>query len=168
MTHLPAPLQFPLGGGSSPRPSSAPTTGASSATSAILGGLLDQEIDPVTLDFIDTDDGAWSETADSRSIVLCQLELELGQSYTTPGDGTSIAETMRRGDPLTTAFVESEIRRALGVLEAVGTIGSVRANGRDQHGRQLVDEAGRAVFEIYWIDLATGSPVEDVYRPMGG
>jgi hypothetical protein len=140
---------------------------SSSSTRTVLGGLLDQEIDPVTLDFLDTDDGAWSETPDSRSIVLCQIELELGKSYATPGDGTSIEETRRSGDPLTTAFVESEIRRALGVLEAAGVIGSVEVNGRDENGDQLVDEAGRAAFEISWTDLATGSPVSDVYRPMG-
>ncbi len=135
---------------------------------AVLAGLLDQLIDPITLDYIDEDDGTWSETPDSRSIVMCQLELELGGSYSTPGDGTAIAETMRRGDPVTPQFVEAEIRRALGVLEAIGTIGTVNVNWRDGNGDQLVDQAGRAAFEISWTDLATGSPVAGVYSPMGG
>lgn len=154
---------------SSLAPAPTPAASTSSASSRrVLGGLLDQEIDPLTLDFIDTDDGAWSETPDSRSIVLCQLELELGQSYATPGDGTDIARTQRSGTPLTTAFVESELRRAMAVLEAAGIVGSVEVNGRDENGDQLEDETGRAVFELKWIDLATGSPVEDVYRPFGG
>lgn len=149
----------------------APDTSASTSSAAsrtVLGGLLDQEIDPLTLDFIDTDDGEWSETPDSRSIVLCQLELELGQSYTAPGDGTDIARILRSGDPVTTAIVEAEIRRALAVLEGAGVIGSVRVNGRDRNGEQLVDESGRPTFELKWIDLATGSPIEDVYKPLGG
>lgn len=150
---------------------SAPASGASTSSRSLrttFGGLLDQEIDPLTLDFIDTDDGEWSETPDSRSIVLCQLELELGRSYNTPGDGTRIREQLESGDPITTAFVESEVRRALAVLEALGTIGSVQVTGRDGKGEQLVDETGRATFQLTWIDLATGSPVEDVYRPLGG
>jgi hypothetical protein len=144
------------------------TSASSAAVRTVLGGLLDQELDPVSLDFIDTDDGAWSETPDSRSLVLCQLEIELGQSYSTPGDGTELRAQIERGDPLTTSTVESDVRRALGVLELLGIIGSVEVNGRDERGEQLLDETGRALFELRWIDLATGSPVEDVYRPLGG
>ena len=62
----------------------------------------------------------------------------------------------------------SEVRRALGILEALGIIGSLQVNGRDEFGQQLTDETGRSVFELSWSDLATGSPVEDVYRPLGG
>jgi hypothetical protein len=142
--------------------------GSSSAARTVLAGLLDQEIDPISLDYVDTDDGEWAETADSRSIVMCQLDLELGKSITTPGDGTDIKAKLESGDPLTTSFVEAEIRRALAVLEAAGIIGSVRVNGRDENGDQLVDETGRAAFELQWIDVATGSPVDDIYRPLGG
>ncbi len=167
MSGLYAILGFALGAS----PVAAGADGSPSATPVertVLGGLLDQEIDPVTLDFIDTDDGAWSETPDSRSIVLCQLELELGKSYTTPGDGTQTRERLEAGDPLTTSSVEADTRRALSLLEAAGVIGSVLVNGKDELGKQLVDESGRAAFELSWVDLATGSPVEDVYRPLGG
>lgn len=159
---------FDLPTPNAPAPTPGPST-SSASTRTVLGGLLDQEIDPVTLDFIDTDDGAWSETPDSRSIVLCQLELELGKSYTTPGDGTEIKARFERGDPVTTQFVEAEVRRALAVLETLGIIGAVQVSGRDEHGAQLFDESRRrAVFELRWTDLATGSPVEDVYQPFGG
>jgi hypothetical protein len=133
-----------------------------------LSGLLDQELDPVTLDYVDTDDGEWSDTNDSRSIVLCQLELEIGGSPFFPGDGTDLKRKLRTGDPITTADVEADTRRALGILEAAGIIGGVRVNGRDEHGKQLLDEGGRPAFETQWTDLATGSPVDDVYRPFGG
>lgn len=153
-----------------PSPAAPAASSGTSTASArpVLAGLLDQEIDPISRDFIDTDDGAWSETADSRSIVLCQLELELGKSYNTPGDGTSIRERLESGDPVTTAFVESEVRRALAILEGLGIIGGLQVNGRDDQGRQLLDEAGRAVFELHYLDLATGSPVDVDYRPLGG
>lgn len=151
----------------SPPPSSSGPSSSSAGVRAVLGGLLDMEIDPVTLDYLDTEDGEWSETPDSRSIVLCQIELELGASIYSPGDGTRIKEMIRAGDPVTTAFVESELRRAMGLLEAAGVVGGVEVNGRDREGKQLTDETGRAVFELAWIDLATGSPVEDVYR-IGG
>lgn len=151
-----------------PTPTPSGTSSASSRTT--LGGLFDQELDPITLDFIDTDDGEWSETPDSRSIVLCQLELELGKSYNTPGDGTRIRAQLEDPDgaPVTTQFVISECRRALAILESLGIIGSVQIVGTDERGRQLTDETGRAMFLLSWLDLATGSPVEDVYRPLGG
>lgn len=158
---------FDLPAPNAPAPTPGPST-SSTSTRTVLGGLLDQEIDPLTLDFIDTDDGEWSETPDSRAIVLCQLELVLGASFSTPGDGTDIKARFERGDPVTAQFVEAEARRALEVLEALGTIGSVEVNWRDERGAQLVDETGRAVFELAWVDLATGSPVEDVYFPLGG
>lgn len=153
-------------------PSAPAPSGPSSATARTTGvsGLLDQEVDPVTLDFIDTDDGEWAETADSRSIVLCQLEIELGKSIETPGDGTRIREQLENedGEPVTTSFVESEIRRALSILENLGTLEGVQVSGRDSSGDQLVDDAGRARFDLAYIDHATGSPVDIVYRPLGG
>lgn len=155
---------FDLPGSMSPPPSaSGLSTSSNAANRAIIGAVYDQEIDPVSLDFIDTDDGEWRETPDSRSIVLCQIEIELGGSIFTPGDGTRIAERLRDGDPLTTAFVEAELGRALGVLATAGILASVRVNGRDRQGRQLFDESKRPVFELHYIDLATGSPVDEVY-----
>jgi hypothetical protein len=160
-------LAFPLGAG--PSAVIVDTDGSPSSTaSAILAGVFDQEIDPISLDFIDEDDGSWSETPDSRSIVLCQLELELARSYGTPGDGTTLRSRLESGDPITTSYVEAEVLRAMSVLEELGTIGSVEVSGRDENGDQLLDESGRAAFELSWVDLATGSPVELVYRPLGG
>jgi len=162
---MPYSWSLPSSSPAAPEPSS--STSSSSAR-PVLEGLLDQEIDPITLDFIDTADGAWSDTPDSRSLVLCQLEIELSKSYSTPGDGSEIKARLESGAPLTTAFVEADIRRSLAVLEAAGIIGSVRVSGRDDKGKQKYDETGRAVFELDWIDLATGSPVDATYRPLGG
>lgn len=155
------------GSSSAPTPSTpAPTTGPSSATTS--GGLFDQEVDPASFDFIDTPDGGWAETADSRSIVLCQLEIWLGKSYAFPGDGTSIKERMSEGDPVTIDDAIADVRRAMGVLAAAGILILLDVQGRDSSGAQLVDETGRPAMLLSWIDLATGSPVDLVYRPQGG
>lgn len=158
---------FDLPGSTSPPPSPSGLSSSSAALRPVIGAVYDQEIDPATADYIDNDDGTWRETPDSRSIVLCQVELELAASIYTPGDGTRIAERIRTGDPLTTAFVEAELGRALGILEVAGVIASVRVSGRDTNGKQLVDETGRALFELHYTDLATGSPVDEVYGIRG-
>jgi hypothetical protein len=151
-----------------PAPSSSGLATSSAGLRTVLAGLLDMVIDTVTLDYIRTDNGEWLESADSRSIVLCQLELELGKSYTTPGDGTEVKARLESGEPLTTSNVEADVRRAMAVLEAAGIVGAVEVSGRDEKGAQLYDESGRPAFKLSWIDLATGSPVEEVYAPLGG
>ena len=151
-----------------PAPEASGLTTSSANVRTVLGGLLDMAIDTGTLDYIPTDDGEWLEVPDSRSIVLCQLEIELGRSYSTPGDGTDIAARRETGEPLTTSFVEAEVRRAMGVLAAAGIVGNVQVTGRDDQGRQLYDETGRAAFLLSWIDLATGSPIDDVTFAVGG
>lgn len=151
-----------------PAPAPSGLTTSSAAIRTVLAGLLDQFLDPVTRDYVKTDDGEWLETPDSRTLVFCFLETELGKSFSAPGDGTEIKAKIESGDPLTTAGVEADIRRAMAVLEAAGITGSPEVTGRDEDGEQLLDESKRAVFLLSWIDLATGSPIEAVFRPLGG
>lgn len=160
---------FDLGATPNPPAPEPSNLGASSAgLRTVLAGLLDQYLDPITRDYVRTDNGEWLETPDSRTIVFIILETRLGKSYSAPGDGTEIADRIETGEPLTTANVEADIRRAMSLLEAAGVVGAVDVTGRDENGEQLVDEAGRAAFLLNWIDLATGSPVEAVFRPLGG
>lgn len=126
-----------------------------------LGGSLDQLLDPVTLDYVDTDDGEWQETADSRTLVMCMLEMRLGSSYSAPQDGTEIKAMLERGDPVTPAIVVADVERAMGLLVAEGLIEDV-TTGTD------TDEAGRFVLVLHWRDLANGSPVDLVYVPFQG
>lgn len=142
--------------------------GSSATTRTALGGLLDQEIDPVTLDYIDTDDGAWSDTADSRSIVMAMIDIELGTSYSAPGDGTRIAELLRAGTPVTPAVVVAEVTRAMAILAADGIIADFSIRATETDGTLLVDESGRFSPELRWTDLATGSPVDVVFTPFQG
>lgn len=144
-------------------PSSSGGTSTATARTALLGGLLDQEIDPVTLDFLDTDDGAWSETADSRSIVMIMLDTRLGRSYSAPGDGTRIAEQLERGDPVTPEFVVAETTRAMRILEAAGVIANFSMVTTDENGALLVRD-GRFSPELRYLDLASSSPVDLAYQ----
>lgn len=137
----------------------------------VAGAVLDQFLDPITLDFVDTDDGEWLETADSRTIVIIMIEMRLGKSYSSPADGTRIAAAFEDGEPVTTGFVVTEITRAMGILEAAGVLTdfSIRVTeDGTADGQVLVDETGRFTPELRWIDLATGSPVDLVYAPFGG
>lgn len=151
-----------------PPPVATPPSITQSATPRTLrGGALDMLLDPVTLDFIDTPDGEWRETADSRTIVLIMLETELARSYSAPGDGTRLKEFFEAGEPVTASFVESEYRRAMRILEAAGVITDFTMRSVDDKGNLLVDaRTGRFTPELHWIDLATGSPVDLVYAPL--
>ncbi len=126
-----------------------------------LGGALDMLLDPVTLDYVDSDDGEWKETADSRTLVMIMIEMRLGGSYSAPEDGTEIKAMIERGDPVTPAIVVAECERAMGVLVRDGLIEDVTL-------ATDTDEAGRFVLVLHWRDLASGSPVDLVYVPFQG
>lgn len=154
---IPAPTQ--------PAPPTAPSTAASSATPSAAGALLDQLIDPVTLDYVRTDHGEWAETADSRAAVLIMIETELGASPFFPRDGTRIKAMLRAGDPVTPEMVQAETLRAGRILQLAGIMSDLTADVRDVRGRQLVDETGRQVVRMHWRDLVGGSPVDLVLQP---
>jgi hypothetical protein len=131
-------------------------------TKAVEGGLLDMALDPITLDYIDTDDGEWLEVSDSRTMVMIQLEQRLGESWESPGDGTSIQAELEEGDPVTPEFIAAEYERALALLVQDGLIADVViAPVRDDFGNPIVDEAGRFLMNVSWRDLPTGSIVDD-------
>ena len=126
-----------------------------------LGGAFDQLLDPITLDYVDSPDGDWKETADSRTLVLCMLEMRLGGSYTAPEDGTDIKAMLERGDPVTPEIVVAEASRVMSLLVTDGIVENFTVN-TDK------DETGRFVLVLQWRDLASGSPVDLVYAPFQG
>jgi hypothetical protein len=133
-----------------------------------LGGLFDLYLDPVTLDYIDTEDGEWYETPDSRTLVMCMLEIELGTSYSEPRDGTRVRELLRRGTPVTPATVVAEVNRAMGILATASILSDFSIRTTDERGHLLVDETGRFSPNLRWTDLATGSPIDLVFTPFQG
>jgi hypothetical protein len=123
-----------------------------------FGGMLDQLIDPVTLDYVDADDGSWVETADSRSIMMCQIELRLGEDIYAPEDGTRVKAFLETGDPVTPEIAIAETLRAANLLVTAGIVSDVQASSG-------FDETGRFTITMAWRDLASGMPVDLVYVP---
>jgi hypothetical protein len=123
-------------------------------------GQVDMLIDPVTLDYVRTADGAWAETADSRTLMMLELELELGASPFDPTSGTTIAARRRDGDPVTPGEVEAEALRVGDRLQREGVIADFSATVRDAAGNVLRDSSGRLVVALNWRDLASGTPVD--------
>lgn len=137
------------------------------ATPGDLGQIIDAGatqtdmlIDPVTLDYVLTADGAWAETADSRTLVMLMLELELGASPFDPQDGTTMAARRRAGDPVTADEIEAEALRVGDILRREGLIADFEATTTDAAGNLLRDTAGRLIVALSWRDLASGSPVD--------
>lgn len=131
-----------------------------------LGGLLDQLLDPITLDYVDAPDGSWTETADSRTIFVIMARTRLGKSYLAPGDGTRIDEELETGDPVTPEFVQAEYQRIAQILTRDGVMSNFQIAVRDENGDPIVDEDGTFSPQMSWIDLATGSPVDNVTTPI--
>jgi len=146
----------------------APPVGVGGATMRSgFGAVLDLLINPVTLDYYRTDDGAWVETADSRTAMLIQLESEYAASPWNPGDGTRIKAMLREGEPVSLDILQAETLRAGKVLQAEGILSDLTAEVRDSLGNPLVDETGRSLVRLHWRDLIAGSPVDLVVRLTG-
>lgn len=162
MSSFASPFAFPFGSGFSfvPGPGGSSLSALDPTPAGALSSQIDQLIDPVTFDYVRTPDGAWAETADSRSIMLIAIELELGASPFDPQDGTMLAELRRTGDPITPEIVKEETLRVGSALQAAGVISGLVVNVRDEHGNVLRDGSGRLVVQLSWRDLASGNPVE--------
>lgn len=168
MPALAFPLAGPLGSGFSFDPGGAggtPLAILNPTPSSGAAGPSDMLIDPVTLDYVRTDDGEWAETADSRTTMMLMLELELGASPFDPGDGTRIKAAIRAGDPLTPEDVKVEAERAGRVLTQDGVISDLVVTVRDDRDQPLTDAAGRFSPFLQWRDLASGTPIDVAFTP---
>ena len=143
-----APLESAGGGGlASPSP----------GEPALPGGGADLALDPVTKDAIDTDDGAWLETNDSRTSVLQQLEIEKDAWWVDSSAGSTIAALLRSGEPVTEAALVDAVLTALQPLVVDGLI-------TDLVVEPDRDEVGRIVIVLAYRDRA-GLGRELIYSP---
>lgn len=157
-----SPFASPFGSGYAfiPGPGGSDLTGLGATPASDLSGQLDMLIDPNTGEYLETADGEFAETADSRTTMLLMLELEHAASPFSPGDGTTLAERRRQGDPITPEDVQAETLRAGAVLQAAGLIADLDVRVRDDRGDVLRDQSGRLLVLTSWRDLASGSPVD--------
>lgn len=127
--------------------------------------VLDQQVDPITLDYIRTATGEWTEATDGRSTVLLMLELELGASPFTPRDGTTIHAALRSGDPLPPSDVREETIRAMAILQDAGVLSELLVSVTDANGDTLLDQSGRLLVKTEWRDLASGEASGLIFQP---
>lgn len=127
-----------------------------------FGGSVDQMLHPVTLDYVRTTDGEWQQTADSRTIMLIGLSIELGASPFDPEHGTAISQLMRDGDLVAPEMVQSEVLRVGGILSTEGVLSDLVVAVRDNPAVPA-DKSGAVIIELGWHDLASGSPINEVF-----
>ncbi len=142
-------------------PSSPPSNSVTTPPGALFG-LLDQEIDPATLDYIDTDaeDGAWAETESSRTAVMMQLEIRYGEWFVDPEAGSRIPAMLETGDPVLPAEIVDEVRRALQLLVDDGIIADLIVLLGDSD-----DASERVAVAISYTDRSSGHAVDLVFSP---
>ncbi len=127
-----------------------------------LFGLFDQEIDPVTRDYIDTseDGGAWGETESSRTAVMMQLEIRYGEWFVDPEAGSRIPAMLETGDPVLPEEIVDEVRRALQLLADDGIIADIDVALGDYEPEQ-----SRVDVAISYTDRSSGHAVDLVFSP---
>jgi hypothetical protein len=146
--------------------SSSPSTGSSSTSGPTGGGSLAQGalslvIDPITRDLIDSDDGWFVESTDSRTAVLWQLEATYLAWWGDPTSGSRLRALMRGDVPAIPQDLQDETLRALQPLVDDGII-------TDLALKLDTDEARRNVLILTYRDRASGRPVDLAYVPFGG
>lgn len=161
------PFSGPFGSGFSflPGPGGSSLASLNPTAPGSLSSQIDQLIDPNTGDYVRTDNGEWSETADSRTTMLLMLEIEFGASPFDPSDGTTLGALRRNGDPITPEILRSETLRAGGVLQAAGILADLEVSVRDGDGNVIRDQSGRTLVLAAWRDLSSGSPVDLLLQP---
>lgn len=119
---------------------------------------LDLMIDPVTKDFVDTDDGLWAETDDSRTAVMCQMESMLNRWWGDSHAGSLLRELLN-GEVPRAAELRDECLRALQALVDESVITDLTVN---------IDNisAGVAAIIINYTDRQSGRPADIAFVPM--
>jgi hypothetical protein len=133
--------------------------GSNPLTTIGVFGFFDMAIDPTTRDYIDTPDGAWAETEDSRTAVMLQLDCHYGQWFADPNAGSRIREMMM-GDPVTSTALVDEVKRALQLLVDDGIIADLEVSIADEDSVR-----GYLELNISYTDRASGHVVDVAYSP---
>lgn len=125
-----------------------------------LQGLLDLAFDPLSRDLVDSDDGAWVETTDSRTAVIFQMESKVNAWWADATQGSRIRQLLESGDgdPVSVVELVDEVKRCLQDLVDDGIITDLSVSLN-------TDEANRPVILMMYRDRSTGHPVDLQYVP---
>lgn len=124
-------------------------------------GALSLVIDPITRDLIDSSDGWFVESTDSRTIVLFQLECTYQAWWGDAKAGSRVRAIIRGEDPATPQDLSDEVLRALQPVVDEGIISDLVV-------RLDTDENKRVVVLITYRDRTSGRLVDLSYVPFGG
>jgi hypothetical protein len=125
---------------------------------------IDRLIDPVTLDYVRTEDGQWAETADNRTSVLIAFSIALGSSPFDPDHGSQIADRLKDGG-LTPEFLRAESVRIGEQLARAGILSDFQVTVRGPDKEPIRDQAGNLSVLLRWRDLSSGSPATTAFTP---
>lgn len=147
-------------------PFAGPTSGTSSASGptgggAIANGAMSLVIDPITRDLIDSDDGWFVESTDSRTAVLFQLESTYLAWWADPATGSRLRALISGENPGGILEVRDETLRAMQPLVDDGIISEISVTDD-------VDEVKRPVILLNYRDRSSGQLVDLAYVPFGG
>lgn len=166
-TSFPFSFPSPFGSGFSfvPAPGGSPLSALSfNAPNAASSGI-DRLLDPVTRDYVRTDNGEWAETADNRTTVLIAFSIRLGRSPFDPEQGSSIADRIKSGAGLTPEYLLAESERIGAQLARAGILTDLQVTTRDIDKNPLRDGEGRQAVKLEWRDLSSGSPAALTFAP---
>jgi hypothetical protein len=166
-TSFSLPFSSPFGSGFSfvPSPSGTPLALLSLNPPSRHSDGIDRLIDPITLNYVRTENGEWAETADNRTTVLIALSIRVGESAFDPDQGTSFGRRRQNGQGLSPEVLQAEIVRVGEDLARAGILSELAVAVRDQDGLPLRDDAGRLVAQLQWRDLSSGSPATATFAP---
>lgn len=128
---------------------------------SIANTALSFVIDPITRDLIETSDGWFQESTDSRTMVLWQLEATFATWWGDSTSGSRCKQLISGENPGDIVAVKDEALRALQLLVNDGIISQLSASTD-------VDETGRSVVVLNYYDASSGSFVDLAYVPFGG
>lgn len=135
-------------------------TGSSIATTVFrAGAAFDLAIDPMTLDFIDADDGTWVETTDSRTMVIMQIESTLNAWWGDATAGSRLHAILSNATEQDVKSIVDELKRCLQPLVNDSVIETLNVSSD-------VDEAGRPVLLMTYTDRSTGRLLDLKYVPL--
>lgn len=121
---------------------------------------FDNVIDPRTLDFVDTDDGAWEESDDGATAVMLQLDSRENAWCGDPTAGTQNKAILESELP-TIEELRSSTERGMQALQAGGVLSAAAISVLEEDNAR-----GYASLYLTWTDRRSTRPADVAYSPM--
>jgi len=125
------------------------------------GSALDFVFDPKTEDLIESEDGWFLESADSRTPVTLELGSHFDAWWGEGGRGSRLAQMISGEERVEPPAVVDEILRCMQVFVDEGIIEDLLVASDE-------DANGKIVFTIDYTDRTSGTPQSAALTPMGG